>query len=63
MNNRITRRSGNSTIGYLPKEYEKNIFSTNLEKYMHPYVYWTIIYNSQIMEAAQMPNVYQQLNG
>ena len=41
----------NSTSGYLPKEYE----NTTLKRYMHPYVYCSIIYNSQIMEAAQMP--------
>ena len=28
--------------------------NTNLKRYMHPYVYWNIIYNSQIMEAAHV---------
>ncbi len=37
-------------LGYLHKEH-KNI---NLKGYMHPYVYCSIIYNSQIMEAAQV---------
>ena len=48
--NRITIWSSNHTTGYLPKEYE----NTNFQGYMHPYVYCIIIYNSQIMEAAQV---------
>ena len=46
--NRNTIRSSNPSIGYLLKEYE----NTNSKRYMHPYVYCSIIYNSQDMEAA-----------
>ena len=35
---------------YLPKEYK----NTNSKGYMHLCVYCSIIYNSQIMEAAQV---------
>ena len=28
--------------------------NTNSEGYMHPYIYYSIIYNSQIMEAAEI---------
>jgi len=35
---------------YLLKECK----NTNLKGYMHPYVYSSIIFNSQIMEAAQV---------
>ena len=48
--NRTTLLSTNHTIGYLPKEYKK----ANSKGYMDPYVYCNIIYNSQIMEAAQV---------
>ena len=47
--NRITLWSRNCTE-YLPKEYE----NTNSKGYMHLYVYCSIIYNNQIMEAAQV---------
>ena len=40
--------------GYLSKKY-KNI---NLKAYMHLYVYCSIIYNSQTMEASQVPIMY-----
>ena len=53
--NRTTRQSNNHTTGYLPPKYK----NTNSKGYMHPYVYSSIIYNSQIMEAAQM-SVYRQ---
>ena len=36
--------------GYLPKEYK----NTNSKGYVHPYVYSSIIYNCQDMEAAQV---------
>ena len=42
--------SSNYTTGYLPKEYK----NTNLKGYIHSYIYCSIIYNSQIMEAAQV---------
>ena len=29
--------------------------NTNLKEYMHPYVYCSVIYNSQHLETAQMP--------
>ena len=48
--NRTTLWSSNCTTGYLPKE-QKN---TNSKGYMHPYVYCSIIYNSQTMEAVQV---------
>ena len=48
--NRNTISSNNSTAGYLPKE-NKN---THLKRYMYLYVYSSIIYNSQGMEAAPM---------
>ena len=38
--------SSNHTTGYLPNH------TTKTKGYMHPYVYWSIIYNSQIMNAA-----------
>ena len=49
--NRTNIQSSNSTSGYLFKE-NKN---TNLKRYMHSYVYCSIIYNSQDMEATQVP--------
>ena len=39
-----------SHYGYLHKEYE----NTNSKGYTNPYVYSSIIYNSQDMEAAQV---------
>ena len=54
---KITNRSiiisSNATAGYLPKEYE----NTNWKGYAHPYVYSSIIYNSQIMKAAQVSSI------
>ena len=47
--NRTTLWANNHTIGYLPKTY----IATISKGYMHPYVYSSIIYNSQTMEAAQ----------
>ena len=47
---RITIWSSNFTTSYLPKE-NKN---TNLKRYMHLSVYWSIIYNSQDMEVTQV---------
>ena len=49
INSRTTLRSSNRTTGYLSKEYK----NTNLEGYMCSYVYCSIIYNSQTMEATQ----------
>ena len=45
--NRNTIQSSNSTTEYLPKENG----NTNSKRYMHPYVYCSIIYNNQYMEA------------
>ena len=45
--NRTTIQSSNSTSGYFSKE-NKN---TNLKRYMHPYMHYSIIHNSQDMEA------------
>ena len=46
--NRTTLQPINCTTRYLPKEYK----TTNLKGHMHPDVYSSIIYNSQIMERA-----------
>ena len=46
-----TLGASNCTTRYLPKEYK----NTNSKGYMHLDVYSSIIYNSQIMETAQMP--------
>ena len=48
--NRMTLWSSNGATRYLLKEYK----NTNFKGYMHLYVYCSIIYNSQIMEAAQV---------
>ena len=48
--NRIAIWSNNSTTGYLPKE-NKN---TNSKRYMHSYVYFSIIHNSQDMKETQV---------
>ena len=40
----------NYTTGYLSKENE----NTNLKSYMHPYVFWNIVYNNQSMEATSV---------
>ena len=50
--NRNTLQCSNPTTGYLPKEYKH----TNSKGYVHPYVYSSIIYNSQDMEATQVSN-------
>ena len=44
--NRATIWSSYPTPGYLCKENE----NTNLKRYIHPYVHYSIIYNSQDME-------------
>ena len=49
--NRATLRSSNCTTRYLSKEYE----NTYLKEYTHPYVYSSMVYNSQDMETAQVP--------
>ena len=41
----------NFTSGYLSQENE----NTNLERCLHPHIHWRIIYNSQDMEATQIP--------
>lgn len=48
--NRTTIWSINSTSEYSPKKYN----TTNPMGYLHPYVYCSIIYNSQDIEAAQV---------
>ena len=40
-----------STFGYISEETQR----TNSKEYMHPYVHCSVIYNSQDMEAAQVP--------
>ena len=39
-----------SLLGIYPK-----IWNTSLKEYMHPYVHWNITYNSEDMNAAQVP--------
>jgi len=46
--NRTTIWPSNSTTRYLPRDYEH----TNLKRYMHPYVYHSIIDNSQIVKVS-----------
>ena len=41
-----------STSGNISEETQNN---TNSKEYIHPYVHCSIIYNSQDMEAAQVP--------
>ena len=48
--NRITIGPSNCTTECLPKEYE----NSNSKRRMHPYVYRSIIYNSQNMKATQV---------
>ena len=48
--NKTILQSSNCTSRYSPKE-SKN---TNAKGYMHPHVYSSIIYNSQIMETAKV---------
>ena len=48
--NRIAIRSSNYATGCLPKAKE----NTNLKRYMYPYVYCSIVDNSQDMQAAQV---------
>ena len=48
--NRATLCPSNYTTGYLPQKYK----NSNSKGYMHCYVYSSIIYNSQDMEAAQV---------
>ena len=48
--NRTTILSNNSTIRYFPKEYK----NTNSKRYMHLYVYCSIIYNSQDIEVTRI---------
>ena len=48
--NRTTLHPTITPLGYLPKEYK----NTNSKRYMHHYVYCSNIYNSQIMEGAQV---------
>ena len=49
--NRTILWSSNHTTEYLPKIYK----NTNAKGYTHPHFYGSIIYNSQDMEASQMP--------
>ena len=48
--NRTSLESNNCTTGYLPPKYK----NTNSKGSMHPNIYSSIIYHSQIMEAAQV---------
>ena len=51
LKNGTTLRSSNSTSGYKYEETQ----NTNSKEYMHPYVHFNIIYNSQDMEETQVP--------
>ena len=44
--NRTNIWSSNSISGYLPEENE----NTTAKRYLHPFVHWSIIYNSHNME-------------
>ena len=48
--NKIAIWSSNSTTWYLPKENE----NTNLKRYMHLYIYCSIVYNSWDMETTEV---------
>ena len=50
--NRTTMWSSYSSMRYLPKENE----NTNFKRYMCPYVYCSVIYNSLDMKATQVSN-------
>ena len=50
--NRTTIWPSNSTHGYISKKQNKK---TNSERYMHPNVHNSTIYNSQGMKATQVP--------
>ena len=45
--------SSDSTSGYLSEETQ----NTNLKEYLHSYIYWNIIYNSQDTKATQIPSI------
>ena len=49
--NKTILQSSNCTSRYSAKEYK----NTNAKGYMHPHVYSSIIYNSQIIETDQVP--------
>ena len=51
INNGIALWHSDVTSDYVPEE-TQNI---NLKEYIHPYVHCSTIYNSQYMEAAQVP--------
>ena len=49
--NRTALLPSNSTSGNIFEE----TWKTNLKEYMHPYVHYSVIYNSQDLEAAPVP--------
>ena len=49
--NRTTIQSSNFTSGYFSEENKK----TNWKRYLHPYVYCSVAYNSQETEASKVP--------
>ena len=55
--NRTILQANNHTTGYLPKEYK----NTNSKGHMHSYIYNSVIYNSQDMEAAQV-SIYRWMD-
>ena len=57
--NRTTPQSSSCITRYLPKEYK----NTNSRGYMHPDIYSSIIYKSQIMETTQVSITWMDKEG
>lgn len=55
--NTTTIKSSNSISGYLPEENK----SINSKRYIHPYVHFIIIYNSQDIEGTQNSPILKEL--
>ena len=55
--NRTTIKSSNSISGFLPEENK----SINSKRYIHPYVHFIIIYNSQDIEGTQNSPILKEL--
>ena len=51
INNGIALWPSDFISGYLSEE----IQNSSSKEYMHPYVHWSTIYNTQAMEATQVP--------
>ena len=57
--NRTTIKSSNFISGCLPEENK----SINSKRYIHPYVHFSIIYNSQDIEGTQNSPILKELRG